>query len=473
MMAAGLVAGCGDDADEEAAPPAVEKSNEGESCLTTNDCSGKLLCVGQVCVTDPDGSGGTGGGGGEPGSGGTGGKGGSSGGAGGKGGAGGSGGGSGGTTPAPALGGPGETCASRADCAPPLGCFNQRCADAPIVGEGGGGNIPTPTLGGIGETCVLSTDCEAGLACQPSGGNGSVGVCTPSETGITPTGATCGAECKTPADCCELPRELHTQLYTTPIESCAELIDVLGATDCTNPGGLSNLCFAKKVYCDCSTSGAGWACNSGMCSYTGDCQVNGLVMDGCATTSRSGLALYPNCDAATTNKCQPVAGTNFCNVDADCNSMAVTDFPTDVCEVGECTCYQSSACYRKCDEDLDCAAGKVCDTGQEVCVPADSCSNNTTCQTLLKDFRAICSSGSCTIPCEVDLDCGGLTTPNLLQVCEAGRCQPIGCASDNECVHAGDAASTDPEILANPRKMFCTVPTPGMFTRPGSSAITD
>jgi len=465
LMSAGLIAGCGDDADEEAAPPAAEKSGEGESCVTTNDCAGNLKCYANVCAEDPNASGGTGGGsGGEPGSGG---KGGSS---GGKGGAGGAGGSTGGTAPAPELGTEGESCTSRADCAAGLGCYNQRCLEAPIVGEGGGGNIPTPTLGGIGETCVLSSDCDTGLSCQPSGANSSVGVCTPSETGIVPTGMTCGAECKSAQDCCELPRELHA----TIAESCAELDSLLdvNAVDCANPAGFSNLCFAKQVYCDCSATGADWECNSGMCSYTGDCSVDGLVMNGCPTTSRSGLGLVSTC---TSGLCQGAVVGNFCDQDVDCENQTVTDMSPDVCEADECVCYQGAACYRKCDEDLDCAAGKVCDPTEEVCVPADSCSNNTTCQTRLGDYRATCVAGACTVPCETDLDCspGGLTNLGLIQVCEAGRCQPIGCAADGECVHQGDATNPDIAISANPRRMFCTPPTSGSFSRPGSSAITD
>src|SRR6188768_3445282 len=155
----GSLVGCGDDdgdddGDDGAKPADVTKSKEGESCVRTDDCDEGLACFGNVCLTDPSGTGGSTGTGGSSGAGGRGGS----------------------TT---TLGGEGESCTRRADCAQPLGCFNQRCANDGS-GEGGGGNVPT--RGERGETCVLSSDCESPLVCRPNDtgvgpGAGSVGVC--------------------------------------------------------------------------------------------------------------------------------------------------------------------------------------------------------------------------------------------------------------------------------------------------------
>jgi hypothetical protein len=472
MAMTGLVAGCGDDDDDKPAPAASgTKSKEGETCASTADCDRNLLCFNFACVRGPDtGSGGTGntGAGGDS-SGGTGG--GTTGGTGpGKGGTGGSGTGGSAVTP-PRLGTEGESCTRAADCEANLGCYNGRCLETPMTGEGGGPNVPGPQLGGIGETCVLSSDCETGLACLPQGGTGFVGVCTASETGLPPSGNSCGAECRTAEDCCELPRELHATLL---VSSCAELIEVIGNTDCNNPGALTDECFAREVYCNCTNAANKWSCTNGACAYTGDCTVDGLQMGGCPTTSRSGLGLWSLCDAAGTTKCQPTAGTLPCTTAASCVGYPVIDDPTDACEDGECTCYERSGCYRMCDEDLDCAFGKICGDG-DVCIPAAACDSDEVCQRIRGDFRAVCEDGACTTPCSDDLDCSpnGLTDQAFVAVCEDSKCRPLGCVSDDQCVHAGDQGSSDPFFQSNPRRMFCTPDVVGTGAVIPSSAITD
>lgn len=475
MAMAGTIVACG--GDEEKAAASAPTGAEGESCTRRADCASNLKCFDNVCTKTASSTGGSGneaGSGTGGSSGGTGGKGSTTGGTGGKGSTtGGAGGATGGSGPAPVLGGEGESCTRAADCEADLGCFNNRCAAEP-AGEGGGGNVPGPALGSQGETCVLSSDCNVGLVCVPAetGGVGtaSVGVCTPADTGIAPTGKSCFAECATPADCCELPTELHATLGA---KSCTEVKKLLADLndDCTSPSTqASPLCFAVDAYCDCAAGNATWRCDSGMCSYNAACTVNGLVLDGCATHSRSGNLLVSTCDVGGTDRCRAVAGMAFCDSDADCDdSKAVTDDPMDTCVPNECTCYNNSACLRKCDSDLDCAYGKVCGD-DDVCIPAGTCTSDVTCQRQMGDYRAACVQGACTMPCDQDIDCNmGLTDGALTMVCDAGTCQPIGCVDDSECQNATDVTN----MVANPRKMFCQSVAAGMPGVVGSSAITD
>ncbi len=414
--------GCGDeDETEEAAKPAkVTKSAENESCVRTDDCESGLKCVNNVCVQSGGSTGGSGGSG---------------------------------PTTSP-LGDVGETCSRSADCKPELGCFNGRCAAEPS-GEGG---APSVTLGKRGETCVVSSDCEAGLVCRPGGMQTSIGVCTETETDIEPTGNVCGAECKVAADCCEIPIELQTGLGT---RSCTELDDLLVGVDCDTTVVAVELqrCFAQTAYCECDTDT--WACNEGACLYTATCSADGQVPGGCATMSRSGRTLFATCDVDDTELCQPPAGDPLCTTDDDCEAVTVTDDAMDTCVADECTCFQAG-CYRRCTENLDCRAGRECDMGAHVCVPVAACVTDQTCQTRLGDVRAKCINRACTIECEVDLDCNGLTNGAFQQVCHEGMCQSLGCSNDDEC----------PGTMLGAR-LFCTEPAAAAGVTGAESAITD
>jgi hypothetical protein len=187
------------------------------------------------------------------------------------------------------LGGENESCTRRADCAPGFSCFNQRCTMGDS-GDGGDGNTPTPTLGARGETCLVSSDCEAGLVCRPSA---AVGVCTDADSGVAPTGNVCGAECRTPEDCCELPIELHQTLGT---KSCTELDDLLDGVDCgaTMMVLEQQQCFARDAYCECEADA--WACNQGACLYVASCSADGLEPGGCPPLTRTGRMLVSTCD---------------------------------------------------------------------------------------------------------------------------------------------------------------------------------
>jgi hypothetical protein len=298
-------------------------------------------------------------------------------------------------------------------------------------------------------------------------GTASVGVCTPADTGIIPTGKSCFAECADADDCCELPTELHATLGA---KSCTQL-DLLiadaggcGTIDTVN----SPLCFAKDTYCDCAAGT--WLCTTGQCIYNADCTADGLVVEGCATLSRSGRALTSTCDAGGTDKCRLVLGDAFCDTDADCEDQPVSDDVTDTCVANECVCYNNAQCLRMCTEDLDCPYGTECGA-DDVCVPAGTCTTDVACQLRMGDYRATCSAaGACTMPCDQDIDCNvGLTGGALSMVCEAGSCQPIGCTDSSECQNATDVAN----MVASPRRMFCAELAAGMAGVMGSSAITD
>lgn len=418
----GSLIGCGDEdeTDQAAKPAKVTKSGENESCVRTDDCVSGLKCVNNVCVESGGSTGGSGGSG---------------------------------PTTSP-LGDVGETCSRSADCKPELGCFNGRCA-AEATGEGG---APPVTLGKRGETCVVSSDCETGLVCRPGGMQTSIGVCTETDTSIVPTGNVCGAECKTAADCCQLPVELQMGLGA---KSCVELDDLLVGVDCATTMVAVELqrCFAQTAYCECEADT--WECNQGACLYTATCSADGPVPGGCATISRSGRMLFATCDVADTELCQPSTVDPLCEVDDDCEQVAVTDDPSDICVADECTCF-NGGCFRKCSENLDCRATRQCDMGANVCVPVDACASDLICQTTLGDVRARCVDNACTLPCEIDLDCNALTGGTFQRVCHEGMCQAVGCSNDDECPGAPSGV-----------RLFCTAPNAAAGVATGESAITD
>jgi hypothetical protein len=438
----GSLIGCGDDAETPAAAK-ITKSGANESCTRTDDCAKGLSCVSNLCTDSGSGSGGTDSTGGTSGSG----------------------------TTSP-LGREGESCSRRADCQATLGCFNGRCQ---MDDTGEGGASPGTTVGGRGETCQLSSDCDDDLVCVPGGQNapgvGFTGVCSQVDSGVTPTGKLCGAECREPADCCELPVEVHALLGTN-VKSCTDLAAIVGGIDC-DAANLAALpaaqCLANATYCSCSAAqvGRNWDCTeAGRCVYTGACTVSGFVPGGCPTLSRAGNPLTATCDIGESDRCQPTMGTPGCTTPASCDTTPVADDLTgDICASGECTCY-NDRCLRRCGEDIDCRAGYECDIGTDVCVPMGFCTSDVTCKNRLRDSRATCDldTGTCSVPCETDIDCnpGGLVNGNFAFVCAAGMCTPIGCTEDTECGGTVNGA-----------RLFCTVPAPGTAADLAQSAITD
>jgi len=452
LAGSGLVAGC--DSDDKLA-----KSALGESCDRTADCDDGLKCVNSTCAKSVSGTGGTSGndneGGEGPGTGAT-----------------------AGTAVVipPVLGGEGESCAKRADCKEGLGCFSQRCQKSTSSGGEGGEGPTGPMLGTIGETCGLTTDCMDGLACLPQNGyndlsakaigSNSVGVCTPTDNGLEPTGKSCqGAECRSAEDCCQLPVEMHATLGAN---SCGQLAELLDGVDCDAPSTVEKpLCFAQSVYCECKAKT--WSCtDAGLCVYSASCDsaVTGFVPDGCPTVSRAGKALYGTCNDDT-SKCEPTVGDPICKTDADCNGKNVADsISAETCVGSECTCYKATgSCYVKCGEDLDCRTGETCDTKTHVCVQSSAqCTTNAFC-VVNYGVGYSCLDGVCDIECNTDLDCndGRLTNYEDTRVCNADhRCERIGCNDDNDCPGTENGV-----------RLFCTDNIAQEGTDTVHSAITD
>jgi hypothetical protein len=406
-LAAGFLAvGCGDDVVYR--EPALRLGGEGESCTRSADCEATLSCHGGFCllVAKPDGGGGSG-------------------------------------ATGPILSGEGESCTRTADCSANLVCIQQTCASEGTSGDAG--MPPGPRLGQRGESCEIVSDCAAGLTCVLRSNVGG-GVCDLQDYGLAPTGKSCVGECAKPEDCCELPPTGvnltdSTGVIVAVLRSCADIVAQLGgATSVCNPapaaGTTQNqLCFYHATYCNCA-AGA-WACDQNRCSYATPCQVaNGNnAIQGCPTAVRSGGRIHPSCDAVSSRCRTPVASQ--CTTDASCNGLTVAELD-DNCSANECTCVQS-ACYRKCNEDLDCPARYRCDTTEEVCVQEDSCTTNPQCAIATGDVRAECREGKCVEPCTTDHECSGSGLPTggglfLNSVCSAkGICEPVGCASDAEC----------------------------------------
>lgn len=428
LATGGLVTGCDSDA-------SIAKSGVGQSCDSASDCDDGLVCLQNACYKSGSDIGGGEGGGEDPGV---------------------------GPTP-PVLGGPGESCTKRADCEDGLGCFAERCVEEPTGGSGAGPG--GPTLGGIGETCGLTSDCSEGLSCVPQTdgqgpilkaiGSNSVGVCSPVNSGIEPTGKDCHAECAEAADCCELPVAYHqpydaiTYTYGTGANSCAQLEVLLDGVNC-GAAVLTAInaarCFAQAAFCNCEEDT--WACTDGACTYEGACEASGATPGGCPALSRTGRVLTQACN--TDDHCAPEEAPAGCTTDASCTDKYVADSAlTDICTAGECTCYKATGgCYRKCNADLDCRQGLVCDT-TKVCVPGPECESDAQCAVVNGDFRFKCNTetSKCEMPCANDIDCNpfGITNGYLTAVCNAdNRCEQIGCTVNDDCPSVGGV------------KTFCT-----------------
>lgn len=444
LATGGLMAGCDSDA-------TVAKSSAGESCAKTADCDEGLRCLQGTCYRSGSDVGGEGGGEGDP-------------------------------LPAPPEpSAEGESCTRTADCQVSLRCFNSRCVSMG-GGEGGGSSGPASTLGGIGETCGLSSDCAQGLACVPQ--PNSVGMCTPVQSTLTPTGNDCHAECLEDTDCCQLPLQYHippydgiTTLttYGTGAKSCTELASLIATVDCDAAVGLLTIpeqarCFAYAAFCNCDDDA--WSCNDGgQCEYTAECVTGSSANTpgGCPSFSRSGRQLPAGCSA--NNSCSTQTATP-CTNDASCTARPVSGLQpgalADTCEAGECTCYQRQGCYRKCYTDLDCAAGNICDLDANVCTNAPQCTSDEECARRTGDVRFVCDDDTetCVRPCANDLDCNpaGLTAGAFTQLCNADKmCEPIGCTTNEECAIPGGGGL----------KMFCS---PRLDAAGGStvwSAVTD
>ncbi len=394
-------AGCDSDSDG-------PSSALGQSCVRTADCGKGLVCIDNRCAET------------------------------------GRAGDDGGTGPAgPALGAEGESCTRRADCQAGLACLLQRCTGQALIGDGGA--APGPRLGHRGESCTLVSDCDQGLTCLPRSSAGGA-VCDYEKYGFMPTGNVCGGECKAAADCCQLPPNLFFSSFSyRDIKSCADLRSAIMGDPATACAGVvtpanQQACFYLEAFCNCAANT--WGCEAGRCAYTAKCERNGDTLGGCPARTRTGSNLSSQCDLDT-NTCGSPAPT-ACADDAACVGQDVFDDRNDTCSADECKCVQNR-CYRQCDSILDCAAGFTCDlAASKVCVAGPKCTRNEQCAVSLRDVRAVCTAGECTLPCESDRECGPSGSGGLGAgqfsglVCSArGMCESLGCATDDECSTTG------------------------------------
>ena len=213
----------------------------------------------------------------------------------------------------------GETCTRTFDCKSGLVCEQNVCLKAAPTTAPDGGALPTldsgpapgPHLGLLNESCQTSADCQSPFECIDLS-------CSVVSYGLTATGNTC-QECKTAADCCELPVGVSLtpgtyldQWYTLAVDGgvytahgangvtgvgaqalytvsarCQDLLSFMGgdATICNdsanftvNETGLASACFLYHAYCGSCAASPPWACNSGQCSYTAPCTATGTTL---------------------------------------------------------------------------------------------------------------------------------------------------------------------------------------------------
>jgi hypothetical protein len=368
----------------------------------------------------------------------------------------------------------GETCTRTFDCKSGLVCEQNVCLKAaPTAPDGGvlppgdSGTTPGPHLGLLNESCQTSADCQSPFECMNQS-------CSVVSYGLTATGKAC-AECKTAADCCELPVEASpTQLgYLEPWSApavdggipiehgangvtgefatylllanarCQDVLAFIGGDTsvCTgaatfDPGRqtLASACFIYNTYCGSCAAAPPWTCTpAGLCSYTAPCTASGTVAaenaNACPAASRLHSGFSTTCtspDGGTGGNC-----TAGCAVDSDCAGKTPTN-GNHACASGDaggsnCTCYQT-ACYLSCTSDLDCAAGQACDTAGTHLCKTETCTTDAECVESLRNPQGKCAAGACTVACTKDTDCNPPTS-----ICSAGACVTAGCTSDLDC----------------------------------------
>ncbi len=438
-MAAALLVGCGDND----AKPVSSKA--GESCTSTAQCADGLSCIANVCYAASASSGGSGGSGGA-------------------------------AVVGPVLGGEGESCTSRRDCETDLACFNQRCTANGMGAGGETGTVVAPQLGDRGETCRVNGDCATGLVCVPGYITAGIGQCDDASYGFQPSGMSCVGECKTAADCCQLPTAEHT----ATINSCEDIANAIGTADCTTSvvPAIMKLCFQQSVYCACAKNT--WTCDAdSRCEYGAACSVATETVKGCPDFTRANTPVSP-CNL-TTKKCEPTAVAAVgCKADTDCDTgEAVFDGALDeVCSPGECTCYAGNhGCYRKCTKDIDCPASMTCDTTTtNLCIPQAACTTDLDCALDTEVVANKCVAGTCKKACANDHDCSGsgnLTdTAFTGQVCGAdGFCATVTgqCTDDSQCTTPFPGSTLEGTGV----KAFCVTTPVAVVGTTVASAITD
>lgn len=151
------------------------------------------------------------------------------------------------------------------------------------------------------------------------------------------------------------------------------------------------------------------------------------------------------CDQFQTNCCEGVCVENICQpfcVGGTC-AFGVCNRDTNLCV--ECNldedCPFGGTCTGNtcvggggggvCRNDGDCGLFARCEGGACVEFP---CATDRECQAATGDFQSQCIDGECFVPCANDADCADPVSGDFVfEVCQSGRCTPVGCETDVEC----------------------------------------
>lgn len=373
------------------------RSGLGESCLVTAHCDEELglLCVDNTCVSPTRSASDAGA-----------------------------------ESSAPArLGQVGESCRARRDCELNLGCIRNTCvplddvdtSETPGQDAGTGSADVSLVSGQVGESCTSRADCAPGLACFS-------GRCAQGSSGLEPTGKECVLiECREAVDCCP-----------TPLSSCptyeAECLANPGSTYCTT---FEQNCVCDGSDYDCSANQCVYVqCRepvdccplppTSCATYEAECEID-PASEYCTIFEQNCV-----CDGSTyecaNNTC---SARRACTSDTNCLSTQVCDVEAGFC-VGcllDTDCPQGATCAGNvctagCERDEECPIFNQCIDAQ--CVDV-GCQTDRECKVYTGDIQAVCEDGECQVQCASDFECA----ENM--VCVNNACVAAGCETDEEC----------------------------------------
>lgn len=279
----------------------------------------------------------------------------------------------------------GESCQARRDCQPPLRCLDRVCQAGlddtervlPI-------SMSTGTFGALGESCSARNDCAEGLSCIQS-------TCRRDSTGIARTAKSCDrVECEASEDCCA---------------------DFVPNPDC--PTFEAN-CASDPIFCNTFNN---------LCLCARECRDSLCVgaAPGCETDEECGSAQTPYCIEGACRQCRD---------DANCG--------------GGLKCRQG-VCDVPCVRDEQCPLLSACQEGD--CVEV-GCRSQRECYFVTRDARVDCIGGDCVVPCQRDADC----SDDDFQICDRGQCTFVGCETDAECRAVLGLENTNERVTARCRE---------------------
>jgi hypothetical protein len=298
-----------------------------------------------------------------------------------------------------ALGGAGESCTRRADCAEGLSCIAEVCSAA---SADAGMSTPPAAEGG---DCLARSDCRAGLVCNE-------GRCEQAPLGVDPDNryGGRGESCQAKNDCeGELAcvgnacREVTLSLART--EKDCYRVECAETDECCAAFVPNENCEAYRENCETDPI----FCNT----YRSLCECNLECVDQVCLAAAQGCETHEECGSTQTPFC--VSGRcSQCGDDVDC--------------AGAGTQCVAGVCMAACTIDENCPSLHTCQ--ESVCVDT-GCTSDRECVFATHDPLARCVESECSVPCDDDADCTSEQSP--FQVCESERCVFVGCENDAEC----------------------------------------